>query len=667
VRWKRALSRFLALCYSEPTRPPGLFSMLPFFRRLGFRLPAIFIAFSLLVALANALTLYVSWQLQGSAAAINDLGSERMRSYRIALLLTQSGGKESTDVNPDDQIKKEITRFEEVLNRLEVGDQGRPLFVPPQPAIRRQLSDIQITWSREIRPYIESLLTVPIERRLDYLPRLRNMLDGFVGRIDALVADIEQASSHNTALLGSLQLGLLGLAIGGTVALVYLIILLVVRPVLSLQEGVQRMEQEDFSARVPVESEDEFGDLARGFNRMAAHLQDLYATLEQRVEEKTRHLEARNRELALLYGVSSSLEEPGNIETLCRGFVQAVLPAIGADAASIRMIDPQTQQIHLFVHEGLQPGFITKERCLAQGECLCGASAWTGQTLAQTFPAKDKFPYACEAAGYRSVWILPIAVQKQRLGLFNLYFREARELMPQEQRLLETLVQHLGIAIENRQLVSRERELAVSEERNLLAQELHDSIAQSLAFLNLQAQMLRRSIESGEQEQALAELAQIREGIQESYDDVRELLVHFRLRPGASEFEETVRSALEKFEGQTGIHTHLQISGVGMPLTTEQQLQVLHIVQEALSNVRKHASATKVTVEIQRGETYRIEVRDDGCGIDPRRLEDGGGHVGLKIMRERAHRIGATMDILSTPHKGTSVRLLLPLLQREAA
>lgn len=641
--------------------------MPPFFHRLSFRLPAIFIAFSLLVALANALTLYVSWQLQGSAAAINDLGSERMRSYRIAFLLTQRERGEGNGENLSDQIREEIARFEEVLSRLEVGDQSRPLFVPPRPTIRRQLADIQTAWSGEIRPAFEAILDAPAEQSHERLPRLRRDLDRFVMNIDALVAEIERASSRNTALLGSLQLGLLGLAIGGSVALVYLIILLVVRPVLSLQEGVQRMEQEDFSARVPVESEDEFGDLARGFNRMAAHLQDLYATLEQRVEEKTRHLEKRTRELTLLYGVSSFLEEPSNIETLCRGFLQAVLPAMGADAASIRMIDPQTQQIHLFVHEGLQPGFVAKERCLAQGECLCGASAWTGQTLVQTFPAQGELPYACEAAGYRSVWILPIAVQKQRLGLFNLYFREASELSPQERRLLETLVQHLGIAIENRQLVSRERELAVSEERNLLAQELHDSIAQSLAFLNLQAQMLRRSIESGEREQALTELAQIREGIQESYDDVRELLVHFRLRPGASEFEETVRSALEKFEGQTGIHTNLRISGAGMPLTAEQQLQVLHIVQEALSNVRKHAAANEVTVEIQRGETYRIEVRDDGCGIDPRRLEDGEGHVGLKIMRERAHRIGATLDILSTPSEGTCVRLLLPLLQKEAA
>lgn len=316
-----------------------------FFRRLSFRLPAIFITFSLIVALANALTLYVSWQLQGSAAAINDLGSERMRSYQIALLLIQRESEESTGVNPDDQIKKEIARFEEILSRLEVGDQSRPLFVPPRPTIRRQLADIQTAWSGEIRPAFESLLTIPADQRLHYLPRLRRALDGFVGRIDALVTDIEQASSRNTALLGSLQLGLLGLAIGGSVALVYLIILLVVRPVLSLQEGVQRMEQEDFSARVPVESEDEFGDLARGFNRMAAHLQDLYATLEQRVEEKTRHLEERTRELSLLYGVSSFLEEPSNIETLCRGFLQAVLPAMGADAASIRMIDPQTQQI----------------------------------------------------------------------------------------------------------------------------------------------------------------------------------------------------------------------------------------------------------------------------------------------------------------------------------
>ena len=90
------------------------------------------------------------------------------------------------------------------------------------------------------------------------------------------------------------------------------------------------------------------------------------------------------------------------------------------------------------------------------------------------------------------------------------------------------------------------------------------------------------------------------------------------------------------------------------------QVQVLHVVQEALSNVRKHAQAREVWVEVQQTPQWRVEVRDDGCGFDP----DGAGpdetHVGLRIMRERAHNIGATVEVTSVPGSGTCVVLKLP-------
>jgi two-component system nitrate/nitrite sensor histidine kinase NarX len=110
----------------------------------------------------------------------------------------------------------------------------------------------------------------------------------------------------------------------------------------------------------------------------------------------------------------------------------------------------------------------------------------------------------------------------------------------QEMHLLETLGQHLGVAIENQRLKSREKELAVSEERNLLAQELHDSIAQGLAFLNIQVQLLQDSLRKGNAEEAMQTAGQLREGVQESYDDVRELLVHFRTRVHQSDLDTAI-------------------------------------------------------------------------------------------------------------------------------
>jgi two-component system nitrate/nitrite sensor histidine kinase NarX len=262
--------------------------------------------------------------------------------------------------------------------------------------------------------------------------------------------------------------------------------------------------------------------------------------------------------------------------------------------------------------------------------------------------------------------VFPIRFRNQPLGVFNLYFSQTREFNSQERFMLETLGQHLGIAIENQLLVAREKEMAISEERNLLAQELHDSIAQSLAFLNLQAQMLQDSLKHDRIAEAREELARIREGIQESYDDVRELLVHFRMRLAQADIETTIRAALERFEGQTGIKVSLTQSGSGIPLSPEIQLQVLHIIQECLSNARKHSDAANVQVELHRGPVYRFRVTDDGKGFDPESTATD-LHVGLSIMRERAHRIGGSLQVTSRPGHGTEVTLTLPIIQQAAA
>ena len=148
-------------------------------------------------------------------------------------------------------------------------------------------------------------------------------------------------------------------------------------------------------------------------------------------------------------------------------------------------------------------------------------------------------------------------------------------------------------------------------------------------------------------------------GVRESYADVRELLLHFRTRTNAQDIESALRSTLQKFEQQTGLSTDLQIEGHGVPLPTDVQVQVLHVVQEALSNVRKHAHATSVHVRVQQTPEWRFEVADDGRGFDIDTCP-GDSHVGLRIMRERAQRIGAQVTIRTDTGKGTRVAIAVP-------
>jgi two-component system nitrate/nitrite sensor histidine kinase NarX len=202
-------------------------------------------------------------------------------------------------------------------------------------------------------------------------------------------------------------------------------------------------------------------------------------------------------------------------------------------------------------------------------------------------------------------------------------------------------------------------EAAVAQERNLLARELHDSIAQSLAFLKIQVQLMRDALAAGDREAMARVLEEIDAGVRESYGDVRELLLHFSTRTNTEDIETALLTTLHKFELQSGLKAHLQVQGHGLPLAPDLQIQVLHIVQEALSNVRKHARASQVWVDVQQQPEWRFEVRDDGSGFD----SDAGiddSHVGLRIMSERAERIGARLDVISTPGAGTSVVLTLP-------
>ena len=232
--------------------------------------------------------------------------------------------------------------------------------------------------------------------------------------------------------------------------------------------------------------------------------------------------------------------------------------------------------------------------------------------------------------------------------------------------MLESLGQHLGVAIESLRLASRDRELAIAEERNLLAQELHDSIAQALAFLNLQTQMLRKALAEPDAAETMCILDEIQAGVQESYADVRELLVHFRTRVAEGDVEHGIRTLLARLEHQTEMRTEFRASGAAVPLAPDDQLQVMHILQEAVSNVRKHAQATRVEVELKRGPDYAFTVRDDGSGFDPARTQgDAAGHVGLRIMRERAARIGGTVTVQSRPGEGTAVVLHIPFARRK--
>jgi PAS domain S-box-containing protein len=215
-------------------------------------------------------------------------------------------------------------------------------------------------------------------------------------------------------------------------------------------------------------------------------------------------------------------------------------------------------------------------------------------------------------------------------------------------------------------LVRQQRVLAGLEERERLAREVHDNLAQVLAFATLQAQAARDLLATGQTAAADTYLARLAEATQDGHADAREYILGAKTTVLP---EQGLLPALEHYLrrfGQTfGLDTELvapePLDQWSLEPTAE--VQLLRIVQEALTNVRKHAHATSVQVSFTiECDQVQIVVEDNGRGFDPARLDEGQAQAfGLRIMRERAEEIEGTLQVLSTPGQGARVVVRVPL------
>lgn len=599
----------------------------------------------LVLALASiSVTLWITRQLEGGAAAVNEAGRMRMQTWRLASAVQA--------VRPAPEVQALVQQFDDSLGLLREGDATRPLFVPSDVDVQRELAAVERLWLSQRGLWT---LALPTDDQV-----LLRSADEFVRAIDRLVLAIEHQLAGYTALLNLFQFVMMALAIAASVVMLYTGYQYVINPLAHLRRGLAQVEGGQFGARIDVDTQDEFGQVAAGFNRMAATLQSLYEGLEAKVAAKTERIEAQHARLEALYEVSAFLAKANTIEELSQGFSQRVRAVMKADAVAVRWSDEANQRYLMLASDCFPQDMQAEERSLIAGACACGSLQPDARTRVIPIHNHDAAPMRhCARAGYQNLVSVPVRLQQRLIGEIDLFFRSDIHLNADETELLDALASHLASALEGLRAAALEREAAVGEERALLARELHDSIAQSLAFLKIQAQLLRGAVQKHQPEQVQSTLDELDAGLKESINDVRELLVHFRTRTNTDDIEAALQETLQKFQHQTGLPTRLQLDGEGLPLPADVQVQVLHVVQEALSNVRKHAGASHVSLDVHKGSQWRFVVRDNGSGFDTAQRH-GETHVGTKIMRERAERIGATVLIESLPGQGTTVTLTLP-------
>jgi PAS domain S-box-containing protein len=219
------------------------------------------------------------------------------------------------------------------------------------------------------------------------------------------------------------------------------------------------------------------------------------------------------------------------------------------------------------------------------------------------------------------------------------------------------------------QILKQQSLVATLQERERLARELHDGIAQTLGYVGIQTQTAVKWIKDGNNEKAESLLGRLVEVTKDAHADVRDSILSLKTGKGPEwSFIPALKQYIDKFQSNYGIRTELSLSDEIEQYTFDPlvEVQLLRVIQESLTNSRKHSGAhtLRVCVELDGNKAY-ITLTDDGHGFDTSHLEGSdGSHFGLIFMRERMEQIGGSMKIDSIPGGGTVLKLDVPIREQ---
>lgn len=393
------------------------------------------------------------------------------------------------------------------------------------------------------------------------------------------------------------------------------------------------------------------------------------ARLYQAEQDRRAEAERRRQVAEGLRDALAILNSQQSLDQTLQYITAQARQLLGSDAIALFRLDPEQRMLRIQAAEGLEPEYV------AQMVVPVGKGA-VGRTVLERRPVRvdDIASIAADLASlpigpdvHRLAWLtatryktlvgVPLILKDEVYGALLLYYATVSDLSEEDTKLAAAFADQAALAIQNARLREQAGAAAAVAERNRLARELHDSVTQSLYSATLYAEAAARLLSSGDTYQAADHLRSLRDTAQEALREMRLLI--FELRPPALEktsLAEALEARLKAVEGRGGIQAELRVDGVErLPVSTKQELY--QITQEALNNVLRHARAGQVTVALQFTDDHvRLEVCDDGVGFVPATAFEGGGQ-GLRSMRERAQRLGGTLDVASEPGKGTSVSM----------
>lgn len=372
-------------------------------------------------------------------------------------------------------------------------------------------------------------------------------------------------------------------------------------------------------------------------------------------QELNHQLQRSNSQLALLSDVNRHIADSTTLDDILNAALQ--FPQ--------RLIELRAGAMLLHAPDDLVETRVT-------GASVEQIHAWRASLGLQRPPTGDHQPRLftppTEQADAVACLVVPLLDGTTMIGYIELYVDRSIVIPPDELALLQTIASEIAEAIMSARRRSREEraiyalEQAIADERARIARDIHDGIAQTLAFRRMRIDLWLDWLET-DRAQLREELIENKQMLREQIAELRRAI--FALRP--VQFDELgfiggLHRYITEFANQHGWRVQIDLGGAPGTLSPEHEAICFRVIQEALTNVAKHARATQVVVKIDQADRgLWISVRDDGVGFDPGTAMELAGHVGLRQMQERLHAIRGRITVLSQPGAGTEVRGWLSL------
>jgi ligand-binding sensor domain-containing protein/signal transduction histidine kinase len=393
--------------------------------------------------------------------------------------------------------------------------------------------------------------------------------------------------------------------------------------------------------------------------------------LEEIVNERTSEIERRRQELEALYRADEEMHRHLELDQVLKALVDVAIEILEAEKCSVLVKDPNSQRLEMVFSRGFSAS--TQEILASDSYAVMASKVAQQRRPAMVLDVENdprmldeppELRLALKQEDVCSLMYIPILLEDETFGLFNVCYLAPFAFGDDEIRLFSALAQRAALAIENAQLYERTQELAILEERSRLARDLHDAVTQTLFSASLIAEALPELWKMDEEQgwQLLRDLRQLSRG---ALAEMRSLLVE--LRPSAlveADLGDLMRQLADAIIGRKGIVIEVQTKGE-CQVPDDVHVALYRIAQEALNNIVKHAEADRATISLeshhmvaQDGRDCQVvlSIEDDGCGFDP--AEMPAERMGLHILKERAEAVGARLQLESVMSKGTKIQVV---------